>query len=126
MQNTPVCRLPPSDRAGRTADFRRLFAASSVDRTRVPGVVTWQLRATDETEQESRRLAALEERCCDGVRFEIERDRDYVIWKISGPTSAQPTLDALYALPVLIVDDERVNEVWEAFDAAACGPVKSR
>ena len=80
------------------------------------------LRATEGTEAESRRLAALEARCCDGVRFDVERLGDRVLWEIRGPASAQATLDAFYELPVLVRSDDGARALWDALDAAACGP----
>ena len=67
------CSLPPADRAQRTADFRALFADAWISRTRTAIGVLWKLRATNATDAESRRLAALEARCCDGIRFDIAR-----------------------------------------------------
>ena len=80
------------------------------------------LHATEGTESESRRLAALEARCCDGVRFEVERLGDRVLWEIHGPASAQATLDAFYELPMLVRSDEGARALWDALDGAACGP----
>ena len=122
MNETTVCRLPLSDRAQRTADFRALFADALVDRTRLSNGVRWALRGNDTTEAESRRLAALEARCCDGIRFDVARVGDELVWQISGPPSAKATLDALYELPVLVARDESANELWARLDAAACGP----
>jgi hypothetical protein len=58
----------------------------------------------------------------DGIQFDVTREGDHVVWRITGPTSAAATLDALYELPALIGSDERANELWAALDAAACGP----
>lgn len=123
LMNEPiVCRLPVSDRARRTTDFRALFADTLVDRTGVPDGVRWTQRALPTTESESRRLAALETRCCDGIRFDIVRAGDHVVWQITGPESARTTLDALYDLPMLVRHDARANELWTALDTAVCGP----
>jgi hypothetical protein len=124
-EGNPVCRLPPSDRAQRTADFRALFVNTLVDRVRLNDGVRWTLRALGTTEAESRRLAALEARCCDGIRFDVVRHGDHIHWQISGPGSATTTLDALYDLPVLVRDEQRVSELWATLDAAACGPRRS-
>ena len=80
------------------------------------------LRASEATEAESRRLAALEARCCDGVRFQVERRGDDVLWTITGPPEAQATLDAFYELPVLVRSDDGARALWDALDGAACGP----
>lgn len=122
MNETIACRLPVSDRAQRTADFRALFADAFVDRARVPDGVRWALRTLPTTEADSRRLAALEARCCDDIRFDVVRNGDDVVWRISGPASAKATLDALYDLPVFISDDAKAGELWTVLDAAACGP----
>jgi hypothetical protein len=113
-----------ADRAQRTADFRALFADSLTDRTEAPGSVEWTLRATPAAESESRRLAALEERCCDGIRFAVTRQGDSIVWRITGPPSAQGTLQALYHLPVAILDDAEAEELWATLDAGACAPRK--
>jgi hypothetical protein len=80
------------------------------------------LRADERTEAESRRLAGLEERCCDGVRFDVQRLGDRVLWDISGPAAAHSTLDAFYELPVLVRSDDGARALWDALDRAACGP----
>jgi hypothetical protein len=113
--------LPVADRAQRTADFRGLFADALVERQRLQGGVRWTLRAGASTESESRRLAALEERCCDGIRFEIQRHGDLVIWQIAGPAAADRTLDALFELPAMITSDEGAASLWNTLDTAACG-----
>jgi len=46
-----------------------LFADSLVERERDESSVRWLLQARPGTEDESRRLAVLEARCCDGIRF---------------------------------------------------------
>ena len=116
-----ACSLPAADRSQRTADFRALFADAFVDRARSPHGVRWMLRATEGTESESRRLAALEARCCDGVRFEVERLGDRVLWEIRGPASAQATLDAFYELPMLVRSDDGARALWDALDARRAG-----
>lgn len=116
------CSLPIADRAQRTADFRALLAGAFRDRTRSAGSVQWMLRASESTETESRRLAALEARCCDGVRFHVERRGDDVLWTITGPPAAQGTLDAFYELPILVRSDDGARALWDALDHAACGP----
>jgi hypothetical protein len=68
------------------------------------------------------RLAALEARCCDRIRFDVVRDDDQVVWRITGPASSQATLDAFYEVPNLVREDARANELWAALDAAGCGP----
>ena len=113
------CSLPPADRARRTADFRRLFEDALLDRTRDGDVVVWKLRASDASESESHRLAALEARCCDGIRFEVKRERDTLLWCISGPSSAKPLLDTFYELPALVMTD-RADELWASLDRASC------
>jgi hypothetical protein len=85
-------------------------------------VVRWTLRGGAPVEAESRRLAALEERCCDGIRFGVRRESELVKWEISGPTSAETTLDVFYELPVLVSSDSGANELWMRLDSAACGP----
>src|SRR5687768_14590405 len=80
-----VCSLPTVDRAQRTADFRALLADAFVDRARTAHGVRWLLRADAGTEAESHRLAALEARCCDGIRFDVQRVGDRVRWDINGP-----------------------------------------
>lgn len=117
-----TCRLPPADRAQRTADFRALFDGAFVDRARLVSGVRWTLRAGDTTEAESGRLAALEARCCDGVRFEVSRQGDRIVWDISGPPTAAATLDAFYELPLLVRTDDGARTLWERLDGAACGP----
>jgi len=116
MNESTVCRLPLSDRAQRTADFRALFADTLVNRVRLSDGVLWTLRANDTTETESRRLAALEARCCDGIRFDVAREGHELVWRISGPPSARATLDALYELPILVRSDESGNELWAALE----------
>lgn len=122
MAERIVCRLPPADRAQRTADFRSLFSEGIVERQRSARGVTWTLRARPGVEDESRRLAALEERCCDGITFAIRRDGDVVIWQITGPDAAAATLDVLFDFPSRIVTDDGADAVWRTLDAAACGP----
>jgi hypothetical protein len=126
MTEGPVCRLPPTDRAQRTSDFRGLFAETLVDRRRTAHEVRWTLRAGADTESESRRLADLEARCCDGIAFDVRREGDVVVWYIRGPQSAGPTLDALYELPVLVGSDQSAATLWRTLDAAACGPSRTR
>jgi hypothetical protein len=121
-----VCRLPPADRAQRTADFRALFSGGLVGRERSSLGVRWMLRAQPGAEEESRRLAALEERCCDGICFSIRREGDEVHWDISGPKAAAATLDVLFDLPVKVMSDEGADAVWRALDAAGCGPSTTR
>lgn len=116
-----VCRLPPADRAQRTADFRALFAEGIVERQRSSRGVTWMIRARPGIEEESRRLAALEERCCDGITFGIRRDGDVVRWDIAGPGAAAATLDVLFDLPTRIMSDDGADVIWRRLDAAACG-----
>jgi hypothetical protein len=117
-----VCRLPVADRAQRAADFRRLFGAAVVQRTRFEDGVCWTWQGDEAAEAESRRLAALEARCCDGVRFEVTREDGLIAWRITGPSSARRTLDAFHALPDLVATAERAQALWDALDAAACGP----
>ena len=116
------CSLPIADRAQRTADFRALLADAFRERSRSDGSVQWTLRASGSAEAESQRLAALEARCCDGVRFHVERRGDDVLWTIAGPPAAQATLDAFYELPVLVRSDDGARALWDALDGAACGP----
>jgi hypothetical protein len=116
------CSLPIADRAQRTADFRALLADAFRERARSAGSVQWMLRASESIESESRRLAALEARCCDGVRFDVERRSDDVLWTITGPPAAQGTLDAFYELPLLVRSDDGARTLWDALDGAACGP----
>ena len=116
------CSLPIADRAQRTADFRALLADAFRERTRSAGSVHWMLRASEATEAESRRLAALEARCCDSVRFQVERRGDDVLWTITGPPAAQGTLDAFYELPLLVRSDDGARALWDALDRGACGP----
>jgi hypothetical protein len=120
MHDEPVCRLPPADRARRTADFRALFADALIESVRVPGGVRWTLRTNSSTETESRRLAALEARCCDGIRFDVSRQDERVVWQIVGPASAAATLDAFARLPVLLQTDDGAAEWWATLDAATC------
>jgi hypothetical protein len=120
-----VCRLPPADRAQRTADFRALFSRGIVERQRTASGVRWTLRAERGVEDESRRLAALEERCCDGITFGIRRDGDVVHWDIDGPNAAAATIDVLFELPVNVMSNEGADAVWRALDAASCGPSPS-
>jgi hypothetical protein len=101
-------------------DFRALFDGTLLDRRRDANGVSWILSATDRIEQESHRLAALEERCCDGIRIAIARDADRVTWRINGPPSAARTLDAFYELPVLVGNDGRARELWVKLDGAGC------
>jgi hypothetical protein len=122
LTEEPACRLPVIDRAQRTADFRALFDDMLVESARVRDGVRWTLRALGSTEAESHRLAELEARCCDGIRFDVVREGDHVVWRISGPPSAGAVLDVFYALPTLVQSEERANELWSSLDAAACGP----
>lgn len=85
MGDSSKCVLPVSDRKERTMDFRALFATGLLDRQKSPGVVQWMLRAGPGVEVESRRLAKLEERCCDGIVFAVRAAGDRVLWQISGP-----------------------------------------
>lgn len=117
-----ACSLPAADRAQRTADFRALLADAFVDRARTSHGVRWLLRADGHTEAESHRLAALEARCCDGIRFDVQRIGDSVLWDIGGPATARATLDAFYELPLLVRSDEGARALWDALDRAACGP----
>ncbi len=119
------CSLPPADRAQRTADFRALFADAWISRTRTAIGVLWKLRATNATDAESRRLAALEARCCDGIRFDIARRGAEVVWEITGPATSAAILDAFYELPVLVQSDDGARTLWDALDGAACGPATS-
>ena len=105
-ESGPSCSLPVADCAQRTADFRALLADAFRERSRSSGGVQWILRAIGSTEAESHRLAALEARCCDVVRFHVERRGDEVLWTISGPAAAQAILDAFYELPVLVRSDD--------------------
>lgn len=120
-----VCRLPRTDRSERTADFKNLFAGTAVDRQRLPDGVRWTLKAGPDTEAESRRLAALEERCCDGISFEVERESERVIWNIRGPKTADALLDAFHELPVLVGTAEGASRLWETLDGGACGPTRN-
>ena len=56
------------------------------------------------------------------MRFHVERRGDDVLWTITGPPTAQATLDAFYELPVLVHSDEGARALWDALDGAACGP----
>lgn len=122
MNEMTVCRLPVGDRAQRTNDFRALFADTLIDRERLAEGVRWTLRADPTVEAESHRLAALEARCCEGIRFDVVREGDRVVWRITGPASAKAIMDAFYALPILARSDRSASELWAALDAAACGP----
>jgi len=124
MGENAFCRLPAGDRPRRTEDFRALFAGTLIDRQRAPGSVQWTLRGGPDIEAESRRLAALEERCCDGLVFHVYREADRVMWRITGPPASDPALDALYELPVLVATDEGADELWTRLDAGSCGPAK--
>ncbi len=119
-----VCRLPQIDRPQRTLDFRTLFDGGLVDRQRSEGAMRWILRSTPKRLAESRRLASLEERCCDGIRFQVIERGDQIHWEITGPASALRTLDALYELPFSVQDDEQAARLWASLDAASCGPGK--
>jgi hypothetical protein len=120
-----MCRLPPADRAQRTADFRTLFSGGLVERQRASQTVRWTLRAAPGVEAESRRLAALEEQCCNGITFEIRLDGDLLHWDIAGPKTAAAILDALFDLPVKVMSNEGADAIWRALDAAGCGPSAS-
>jgi len=114
------CRLPVADRGQRTADFRALLTGALIARARVVDGVRWILRATPAIEAESHRLASLEARCCDGVRFLVVHEGDHVVWRISGPPESKAALDAFYTLPVLVQTDEGAEALWNTLDAAAC------
>jgi hypothetical protein len=116
----PVCSLPPADRQQRTQDFRALFDGALLDRRRDADGVSWLLSANDRVELESRRLAALEARCCDGIGIAITRHADAITWRITGPPSAARMLEAFYELPVLVADDVRARELWASLDGAGC------
>jgi hypothetical protein len=120
-----ACRLSIGDRAQRTTDFRRLFDNTVLARTRDEHNVVWRLRATERSEGESHRLAALEARCCDGIRFDVRREGDEIVWRIAGPPSARSVLDAFYELP-LLVTTERATDLWAALDSASCGGATRR
>jgi hypothetical protein len=119
-----VCTLPAADREQRTREFRALFDGTLLDRQRDASGVRWLLSARSQTEAESRRLAALEERCCDGIRIAIACEGPLVTWQISGSSSAAATLDAFYDLPALVVGD-RAAELWARLDGAASGPTST-
>jgi hypothetical protein len=116
--STDICRLPPGDRPQRTADFRALFDGTLLGRQRLGHGVRWTLRASDATEAQSRRLADLEARCCDGIRFDVERRGDQVIWAITGPPESAAALDAFYELPLLVRSDDGARALWDALDRA--------
>lgn len=103
-----------------------MFSDASIDRARTATGVRWRLRGTDATEAESRRLAALEARCCDGIQFEVVRRGADVVWEITGPLESSTTLDAFYDLPVLVRSDDGARALWDALDGAACGPPPTR
>jgi hypothetical protein len=121
VPDAAACRLPPADRTQRTADFRALFANTLIGRARVADGVRWILRARAGVETESHRLASLESRCCDGIRFLVVRDADHIVWRISGPPSAKAALDAFYALPALVLSDDGAAQLWATLDRAGCG-----
>lgn len=108
-----TCRLPPADRAQRTADFRALFDGTFVDRARLPTGVCWTLRPSETTEAESRRLAALEARCCDGVRFEVSREAERIVTacqlaSAAGPARSSAPGGGLGRAPLRHLDRQRV------------------
>lgn len=117
-----VCRLPVADRAQRTAEFRALFESALVKRTRLADQVEWELRASDTIEAESRRLAALEAHCCNGLRFEVVREQKRVLWRITATPESQTLLDAFFAWPDLVSEEASAAAFWEAVDGARCGP----
>lgn len=119
-----VCRLPLEERAQRTSEFRELFASREVARERSLHGVRWTFAADAGSEAESVRLAALEERCCDGIKIRIHREGEAVVWDITGPPTASSLLDTFYELPALITSDAGAEQLWSTLDAAACGPTK--
>lgn len=118
--NAGACSLPPADRPQRTRDFQALFAGAFVDRVRTPDGVAWRLPYSLATERESRRLAELERRCCDGVTFDVRIDEGFVVWEIRAPAEGGALLDVFYAFPVLVTTDEGASAVWSRLDAHAC------
>jgi hypothetical protein len=127
LQNMPhdsrdrrVCSLPPQDRPQRTRDFQALFTGSFVDRVRTPTGVVWTLLYSPATEQESRRLADLERRCCDGVTFDLRVGGEFVVWTIEAPIEAAPVLDVFFELPELMKSEEGASAAWSRLDAHAC------
>jgi hypothetical protein len=118
--NPGACSLPPADRPQRTRDFQALFAGAFVDRVRAPGGVVWRLLYNAATERESRRLADLECRCCDGVTFDVRVADGFVSWEIQAPAEAAALLDVFYEFPVLVTTDEGAGAVWSRLDAHAC------
>lgn len=135
-----ACSLPPADRPQRTRDFQALFAGAFVDRVRTPDGVAWRLLYSAATERESRRLADLECRCCDGITFDVRieaRPREqpeeqpeespgerFVVWEIRAPADAGAEagalLDVFYEFPVLVKTDEGASAMWSRLDAHAC------
>lgn len=115
------CSLPASDRPARTEAFRRLLSDSLIRRERSEHTVVWTLRHTPETAGASHRLAELERRCCDGVTFTLSTSPEQIEWRISGPATAAPVLDAFYQLPEWVQTDAGALRLWEALDAGLCG-----
>ncbi len=110
----PACTLPHTELGARIDAFRALFQGSFVERARDVEGVLWRLARSSHTEQESRRLAALEATCCSPLEFTVDVDADHVIWRITGPASAKLLLDAFYELPSEAVDAATVvasNEI---------------
>lgn len=95
----PTCTLSDANLEERLDAFRALFAGAFETRSRDGDSVTWVLRRSDTLEQESRRLAALEATCCSPLTFEVYGDERHIIWRISGPKSAEHLLDVFYELP---------------------------
>ena len=89
-----------------------MFSEGIVERQRSSRGVRWTLRARPGVDDESRRLAALEERCCDGIAFGIRQEGDVVHWDITGPEAAAATLDALFDLPLKIMSNDGAEAVW--------------
>jgi len=108
------CSLSIDQLNQRAKDFQILFT-KFVRAERQVDTVKWYFQKGMEVENESHRLAALENTCCSSLHFNVTIDTQSVVWTIKDVQSRGELLELFYQLPTRIQTEDGIRELHCSF-----------
>jgi hypothetical protein len=95
-----ACSLDRSAFRGRLDEFRAVLRRGFIGAERLPDRARWRFRAAPGLEDDLRKLAERERRCCRFFLFDIRRVDEEIWWDTRvDRAEALPVLDLFFALP---------------------------